>query len=105
MTQADWVKELDVDLEERLSNITFNMEKYKLNNYGHELPARPALDFMMKNLVKKYVDLAQQRTEKKWRNKIVDYFAGAGELWFDYIDLTEEEQKQAARDELSDLLK
>lgn len=70
MTQADWVKELEVDLEERLSHITFNMEKYKLNNYGHELPARPALDFMMKDLVKKYVDLAQQRTEKKWRRKL-----------------------------------
>ena len=49
-------------------------------------------------------DAGVEKTNKRWREKIINYFAGAGELWFDYIGLTKEEQKRAAIDELSDLL-
>lgn len=74
MTKDNWIKAFEKDIHEMLSHITFNMEKYRLNNYGHELPARPALDFMIKDLVKKYVSQVEHDTEKRkdeeWRKKI-----------------------------------
>lgn len=73
-TKDNWIKALELDIHEMLSHITSNMEKYRLNNHGHELPARPALDFMIKDLVKKYVSQVEkdaiEKTNKRWVNLI-----------------------------------
>lgn len=73
-TKDNWIKALELDIHEMLSHVTSNMEKYRLNNHGHELPARPALDFMIKDLVKKYVSQVEkdaiEKTNKRWREKV-----------------------------------
>ena len=49
--------------------------------------------------------LASER--QRCKTKIVDYFAGSGELWFPYIGVgveTKEEEKECVKQELSELL-
>ena len=47
---------------------------------------------------------AIQTERNRAKDLVIDYFAGAGELWFDYLGNTKEQQRAEAEEQLSTLL-